>query len=346
MILIAYSKNKKCLEYLIEGRDEITHLYESTIACSSDSSYNEDADNHDEHSSYKVVKWLFHTDLPIGIFKQLRTLPFGFIAENKKEREIFIVFRGTITTEEWKNNFSAHLSQKYPGSSELGLIHAGFNTLFTSSYYDRIKSRAGLISRASRRVGLYADPKPEHRSSIRQDLNNYIINRDWHREGYKIFITGHSLGGALAMLAGQYLLSEDFNAYKSIVSICTFGSPRTGNNGFAKWFSEVDVVRYVNSEDIVPTVPPSTTNLLGEDMNEFHDGKIKAERAQGFANVDKIYAIREGGVTSNSAEVQSTNTLQAFVHVGTTRTFTSNRGSISYNHNLKDTYRSGIYSIG
>ena len=348
LIQIAYYKNKKYLEHSIEGKDEIPNLFEPVLSCNSDPNFNEEVDEHDQHNNYKVIKWLFHTDRPVGFLKPkpLRTVPFGYIAENKEEKELFIVLRGTITSEEWRNNFTASLSEKYQGSAKLGLVHAGFSSIFTSSYSDRISSKSGFYTRQLRRLRLYQDPKPEFRASIAEDLNKFVVNSGWHRRGYKIFITGHSLGGALALLAGQHLLSQDYEAYQSILSICTFAAPRTGNIGFSEWFSLVDVVRYVNSEDIVPTVPPSTRNLLGEDMNEFNDGKIKAERERGFVNIDELYAIRKGGVKANELEPLATEAIKAFVQIGTTRTFTDNRGSVSFNHNLKTTYRKGVVKIG
>jgi len=46
--------------------------------------------------------------------------------------------------------------------------------------------------------------------------------------------------------------------------------------------------------------------------------------------------MREGDITDDA------HAVRAFVHIGQTRAFTLNKGSISYNHNMPETYRQGI----
>ena len=64
-----------------------------------------------------------------------------------------------------------------------------------------------------------------------------------------VFVTGHSLGGALALLTTRLLLPD-------VTGACyTFGAPRVGDYEF---FHRVKtpVYRIVNSSDVVPRVPP------------------------------------------------------------------------------------------
>src|SRR5262249_31531377 len=68
---------------------------------------------------------------------------------------------------------------------------------------------------------------------------------------HRVWFTGHSLGGALATLAG-YLFERTAGVY-------TFGSPLVGNQTFAGAFNTrfgIRSVRYVNDHDVVPRVPP------------------------------------------------------------------------------------------
>jgi hypothetical protein len=82
-------------------------------------------------------------------------------------------------------------------------------------------------------------------------------------KGVPIYITGHSLGGALAVMATRLLVSDSQGA------CYTFGGPRVGN---AKVDDQIKtpIYRIVNSADLVPRVPPAfvitllitLTNLL------------------------------------------------------------------------------------
>jgi len=70
-----------------------------------------------------------------------------------------------------------------------------------------------------------------------------------------IWITGHSLGGALATLAASQLR---FNANLPVQGLYTFGQPRVGDREFTKFLKLAllgRVIRFINNNDIVPQVP-------------------------------------------------------------------------------------------
>jgi hypothetical protein len=71
-------------------------------------------------------------------------------------------------------------------------------------------------------------------------------------QGCHIYVTGHSLGGAIATLAAADLfsLTPDLTVY-------TFGSPRVGDLAFASYFDKIvpDTFRIVNEKDLVPHIP-------------------------------------------------------------------------------------------
>lgn len=62
-----------------------------------------------------------------------------------------------------------------------------------------------------------------------------------------IYYTGHSRGGALAVLAASLRKPR---------AVYTFGSPRIGSASFLKVMEPVDIYRVVNPRDIVASVPP------------------------------------------------------------------------------------------
>ena len=74
-------------------------------------------------------------------------------------------------------------------------------------------------------------------------------------EALPLFITGHSLGGALALLATK-LVAPD------VTGACyTFGAPRVANYEYFRWM-KTPVYRVVNSSDVVPRVPPGAVMIV------------------------------------------------------------------------------------
>jgi hypothetical protein len=69
----------------------------------------------------------------------------------------------------------------------------------------------------------------------------------------KLYLTGHSLGGAAATLAGARLLSVGINPEQ--LEVITFGAPAVGNDAFATKFSPtLHLTRVVSSGDIITGV--------------------------------------------------------------------------------------------
>ncbi|KAK9902044.1 hypothetical protein WJX75_002353 [Coccomyxa subellipsoidea] len=81
---------------------------------------------------------------------------------------------------------------------------------------------------------------------------------DVDSESVKVYVTGHSLGGALATLAAHefrtvalsYGVDRDLACY-------TFGAPRVGNHAFAREFNNVapDTWHIINDQDVVAKAP-------------------------------------------------------------------------------------------
>lgn len=75
-----------------------------------------------------------------------------------------------------------------------------------------------------------------------------------------LWITGHSLGGALAVLAAAKLR---FEKAQPISGLYTYGQPRVGDFEFSSRFDQGFgdyTFRFVNYQDIVPRVPLRTMN--------------------------------------------------------------------------------------
>ncbi|ETX11575.1 galactose-1-phosphate uridylyltransferase [Marinomonas ushuaiensis DSM 15871] len=64
--------------------------------------------------------------------------------------------------------------------------------------------------------------------------------------------TGHSLGGAIAVILAMYLEQDNY----PLSQVITFGQPKVTNVTGANQFSNLSLVRVVTLNDIVPLVPP------------------------------------------------------------------------------------------
>jgi triacylglycerol lipase len=72
-----------------------------------------------------------------------------------------------------------------------------------------------------------------------------------------VYITGHSLGGALALMATAELANHDEGYVRDSIAACyTFGCPRAGDSSFDQYV-KVPLYRVTNGVDIVPAVPPA-----------------------------------------------------------------------------------------
>jgi len=68
----------------------------------------------------------------------------------------------------------------------------------------------------------------------------------------KLWITGHSMGGALAALAGAL---AHWEGGMEVAGVYTFGAPKIGDEAFARHYP-VPLFRFENRNDIIPHLPP------------------------------------------------------------------------------------------
>ncbi len=140
-------------------------------------------------------------------------------------------------------------------------------------------------------------------SRIYQQCSGSVLTAVRRVPGANVFVTGHSLGGALATLATADL------AINGIASaMYNIASPRTGNTEFAAAFNANGLIkarwRIVNTEDSVTTVPLATPRLGVE---------------QGLSALATLVALME---------------KLDYTHVGTAVNFTVNNSSIIANHDI------------
>jgi predicted lipase len=115
-------------------------------------------------------------------------------------------------------------------------------TRFTVSRFD-IENRSVAVSVHS---GFYSAF-----SKVEAPLRDLLV-----KSGEKpIYLTGHSLGGALALVASA-VLGGDAKLGDRIAAVYTFGAPRVGQRNFSE-IVKAPHYRIVNNGDLVPLVPPT-----------------------------------------------------------------------------------------
>ncbi|MFH2131797.1 MAG: lipase family protein [bacterium] len=83
-----------------------------------------------------------------------------------------------------------------------------------------------------------------------RDVFNDIV--PYLKKDRPISITGHSLGGAIAVILAMYLDKASY----PVKSVVTFGQPKVTNPGGASKFNHLNVTRVVTPLDLVPLMPP------------------------------------------------------------------------------------------
>jgi hypothetical protein len=99
--------------------------------------------------------------------------------------------------------------------------------------------------------------------------------RKMRTAGQAIYCTGHSLGGALATLAGKVLATgtEEGEDLKPTL-VVTFGAPKAGDERFTSTYG-LKLLRFVHNEDIIPHVPPLAPYEYGGSLLYFKpDGTL------------------------------------------------------------------------
>ena len=167
---------------------------------------------------------------------------YGYVFENQES--VIIAFTGTFYYHQWALDLKTQLT-----SAE---------NLNNSN--PEIKAHQGFLA-------------------IYNGMKDQLRKINFH--GKKLYLTGISLGGALASLAAL-----DLAQYHPIVY--TFGSPRVFNIKGAELVNQLvpDITRIYNSEDVVPTLPLA----IGEKQNYMHVGK------------NRVFTLNLGSTLRNHTE--------------------------------------------
>lgn len=197
-----------------------------------------------------------HADDVTGIF--------GIVA-NYRDNRLVLVFRGSQNARDWMTNFRVRMKKytfhpeddkNYKRETDIG-IHRGFANRLEGIVLDDEDSE--LLS-------LYDLIKKKLLASVH---NKFPPDNAHDKSKCGLYVTGHSLGGALATIAG-YLLAQDPDiqaAFDGPVTTVSFAAPRVGNHGFRRVHQHLETtgrlrhLRVMNDDDYVPTIPKHNVGL-------------------------------------------------------------------------------------
>lgn len=187
--------------------------------------------------------------------------PFGYIIESPEE--IVVAFRGTSSTSDWLSDALASQIE-YPYAKSAGKTHRGFTQIYETA---------------------------------RDQILTSLRAKD---EGKALFVTGHSLGGALAVLCALDIASN--TGFRSPI-LYTYGAPRVGDYAFVSAFSRrpIAINRVSNLYDAVTYLPPPIVRIPRTDLVfeyrhirpfvalEFRGGNVSSNHVIGsyFAELSK-----------------------------------------------------------
>lgn len=202
----------------------------------------------------------------------------GFVA--RRGDIVIVAFRGTepINADDWLSDVNYHQRavDKVPG-----LLHGGF-------------------------------AKAMGEEDVVEPMLDAVAELIAGRERTRLFVTGHSLGGALAVLAAALL---HFRKGQRIAGVYTYGQPRLGDSAFSTAYDQAlrpVTFRYVNDLDIVPHVPPihlparAVFNFLRDERNlpsEIHAALSKLVKGEEFSHVGQLRLfLHDGSLSSDQQE--------------------------------------------
>ncbi|CAN0420456.1 unnamed protein product [Ascophyllum nodosum] len=167
---------------------------------------------------------------------------------------IIVVFRGTLESADWATNLKI-VTRDVPVAWGLSIncnVHEGFDDGVNTVWVG-----CGM-----------------------RDMIKSLYNEKGKKR--KLFITGHSLGAALATVTAAHLA---FEQNINITAIYTYGSPKIFNGPLAEEFDakinygiplKDKCFRCRNNNDIVPSIPPYPYNHVGTEIYIDRFGNIGA----------------------------------------------------------------------
>lgn len=190
-----------------------------------------------------------------------------YVGYDKSRDYIVVAFRGTEYLANWVQDLEYIKMdgdyQECDKAAEKAALESGVDS------GDNAWLGGGALSRVARTLGLHRAKRKckvhsgfnEDWKSVREEVVKAVLQIRAAHPSAEVHVTGHSLGGALALLCAAQL-SRSLNSTE--VRLVTFGEPRVGNVFFAEFINQrlPLAIRLVHQDDVVPHLPPNGRSVL------------------------------------------------------------------------------------
>ncbi|KAM0968395.1 hypothetical protein PS1_016973 [Malus domestica] len=198
-----------------------------------------------------------------GYQRRDSTQAFLFQDKTSDPNLIVVAFRGTdpFDADAWRTDFDISWCE-FAG---LGKTHSGFMKALGMQ-----PNRSWPLEQETQQVNA-AEQHPHQFAYYK--IRQILMDLMQENKNAKFILTGHSLGGALAVLFAAVLAMHDYEEKYAwlmgrLEGVYTFGQPRVGDENFGGFMREklknygVKYMRYVYSNDMVPRIPYDDKTLL------------------------------------------------------------------------------------
>ena len=208
----------------------------------------------------------------------------------RRDNNLILVFKGTQQLSDWKTNLKIRLKEftvlaDQEAVPPTGRVHRGFLDAW---------------------------------QSVEKQVVYYL--KKWRTPETKLWVTGHSLGGALAAVATISLETQGFE----VSGLYTFGQPRVADWKLVNYMNARmgdRIVRYVNNNDIVPMIPPQIipwvpTRVYGHmgQFRYFHDsGSLRRQSFLFQRFPDRLFGMIRAIVTSGTPDAVDDHKMEFYV---------------------------------
>lgn len=191
------------------------------------------------------------------VFTDPKTKTQVFVGHTSGEstENIVVSFRGSSNIPNWISNLNFPKEAKYPKCNGCK-VHRGFYHA-----WDSVRERVVAEVRRLHKIQPTA----------------------------QIFVTGHSLGAALAVLCAAELGASKQSLGFPIEGVYTYGEPRVGNQAFHDFYNTGTKVswRITHWKDPVPTLPPAALGFHHISTEIFYDKKSTSYKNCNGSGEDK-----------------------------------------------------------